>query len=212
MTTETTSSSVLCDRRPPRRVAIESDNADNDVGAAVLAYQNGDHRALGVLMAEFDRPMRCVARRYLICPQDIEDAVQDAWVAFAGSADRIHTPMAIGGWLCVTTARAALTISRRQARCRPSDVMQDASMVPVAAEIEDVDLDNASRTLRDAVGRLHDGDRELVRLLFDADMSYAEITARTGRALGGIGPTRSRVIEKLRRDTSIRALVAAHAS
>ena len=173
----------------------------------MLAYQQGDYQALEVLMACFDKPMRCVARRYLVCPHDVEDAVQDAWLAFTRSADRIETPMAIGGWLCVTTARAALTIVRRQARCRPSDVTSDEE----STQSEDVDLDDDGRAVREAVARLHEGDRELVWLLFGADLSYAEVTRRTGRAIGGIGPTRNRVIAKLRQDTAIRRLVAARA-
>lgn len=189
-----------------RRSSPGRANADQDVGAAVLAYQQGDYQALEVLMACFDKPMTCVARRYLVCPHDIEDAVQDAWLAFTRSADRINTPMAIGGWLCVTTARAALTIARRQARCRPSEVSEREP-----TQSQDLDLDDDGHAVREAVARLQEGDRELVWLLFGADLSYAEITRRTGRAIGGIGPTRSRVIAKLRQDTAIRRLVAARA-
>ena len=41
-------------------------------------------------------------------PQDAEDAVQDAWLAFTRSAHTIENPKAVGGWLRVTTAHAAL--------------------------------------------------------------------------------------------------------
>jgi hypothetical protein len=37
-------------------------------------------------------------------------------------------------------------------------------------------------------------------------MSYTEIHARTGRPVGSIGPTRQRVMSKLRADRSIRRL------
>lgn len=176
----------------------------------MVAYQHGDYEALAILIACFDRPMRCVAHRYLCCSQDIDDAVQDAWLAFATTADRIHTPMAIGGWLCVTTARTALTIARRQARCRPSMGLDNGESLSM--ELDEPDLDNDAEAVRQAVGRLDENDRELVWMLFESDLSYAEITARTGRAIGGIGPTRSRVIAKLRRDPSIRPLVTARTS
>jgi hypothetical protein len=46
-----------------------------------------------------------------------------------------------------------------------------------------------------------------VGLLFDRDLSYAEISATTGRAVGGIGPTRQRILTKLRDDGALRRLV-----
>jgi RNA polymerase sigma factor (sigma-70 family) len=211
VTTQTTSRSIspLGPRpvpRPPTRSGARL-TAEADVGDAVLAFRQGNHRALEVLMARFEPSMRCVARRYVWCSQDVEDAVQDAWLAFARSADAIRSPMAVGGWLCVTTARAALTIARRQARCRPTERTLDV----VSIDPDQVEIDDGASAVREAVGRLDAGDRELVWLLFASDLSYAEITERTGRAVGGIGPTRKRVIAKLRQDRSIRHLEAARA-
>ncbi|MEZ5410399.1 MAG: sigma-70 family RNA polymerase sigma factor [Acidimicrobiales bacterium] len=170
-------------------------------GAAVLAYRNGDRQALGSLMTWFTPMMTGVARRYLRTPQDVEDAVQDAWVAFTRAAATIATPMAIGGWLCTTTARAALAIAQRQARCRPSDRPVEGRVAPIdSAVMESYDERDA---VREAVGRLSPEDREMVRFLFDAELPYTEIAARTGRAIGGIGPTRQRIITKLRHDRAI---------
>ena len=174
-----------------------------------MAYQRGDHRALELLIGRFEKPMRCVARRYLRCGDDIDDAVQDAWISFARSASTIESPLAVGGWLCVTTARAALSIARRQARCRPVDASSE-SWDP-AGEPDVVGLASDVRAVHEALMRLDERDRELVWLLFGSDLSYAEITARTGRAIGGIGPTRKRVIAKLRKDRSIRVLAASRA-
>jgi RNA polymerase sigma factor (sigma-70 family) len=185
--------------------------ASEGSGSAVVAYQGGDKLAIGLLMAQFERPMQCVARRFLSCPDDVNDAVQDAWVAFVRSAEGIVAPMAIGGWLCVTTARAAVTIARRQARCRPTGAILETRTAE--GEPDDRDTDGASlRAVREAVEHLDPKDRELIDLLFGTGLTYAEITAVTGRALGGIGPTRKRVIDKLRRDRAIVRLVAARAA
>jgi hypothetical protein len=45
-------------------------------------------------------------------------------------------------------------------------------------------------------------------LIEDPPPSYAEISRRTGIAVGGIGPTRSRALDKLRRSAAIQAMMA----
>jgi RNA polymerase sigma factor (sigma-70 family) len=196
-------------RRMTSVACIATEGADT--AAAVTAYQGGDKLAIQMLMTQFERPMQCVARRFLTCTDDVNDAVQDAWVAFVRAAHGIVTPTAIGGWLCVTTARAAVTIARRQARCRPTSSGLEGRTIHV--EPDDRDFDAASlRAVREALAHLDPKDRELIDMLFGTDLTYAEITAATGRALGGIGPTRKRVIDKLRRDSAIVRLAATRAA
>lgn len=170
-------------------------------GAAVVAFREGDRRALGTLMAWFTPVMTGVARRYLRSPQDVEDAVQDAWVAFTRAASTIATPMAIGGWLCTTTSRTALAIAQRQARCRPSERPVEGRVSPIDGAA--MEASDERMAVREAVARLSPEDQEMVRFLFDAELPYTEIAARTGRAIGGIGPTRQRIITKLRHDRAI---------
>lgn len=169
---------------------------------AVIAYRAGDHRALATLMTLCDAQMRRVARRHVNCAQDAEDAAQTAWLAFARSVDTIVVPGSVGSWLCVTTARAAMTIARKKVPVRP--VGSEPPEPPTADDEDVIDLDERRAAVRDAVGRLEEADRELVWLLFDKELTYEEISERTGRAVGGIGPTRARVIAKLRRDRAIR--------
>jgi RNA polymerase sigma factor (sigma-70 family) len=181
-----------------------ADGSFVDVEAALLAYRAGDNRALQTLMTCFGRMMTGVARRYLRCNQDAEDAVQDAWMSFVRSVDAIGTPAAVGGWLCTTTARAALRIARRQARCLPSDLSAEPTASP--EEPDPVIVEAEAAAVRDAVTRLETRDRELISMLFDVQMTYAEIELRTGRPVGSIGPTRQRVLNKLKADRSIRRL------
>jgi hypothetical protein len=49
-------------------------------------------------------------------------------------------------------------------------------------------------------------------LLEDPPVPYAEISARLGIPVGSIGPSRSRCVEKLRRDPAIAALIDAEQS
>lgn len=180
------------------------DGSEVDVEALVLAHRAGDNSALETLMTCFNRMMTAVARRYLRCNQDVEDAVQDAWMAFVRAADGIDRPAALAGWLTTTTARAALVIARRQSRCVPSELAFEKA--PPIDDPDPVVLALEVTAVRDAVARLTTPDRQLISMLFDAELSYAEIEIRTGRSSGGIGPTRQRVMTKLRSDRSIRRL------
>ncbi len=194
-----------------RRTWRAADGSEVDAAAAVVAFQAGDGRALETLMQCFSLMMSHVARRYLRSRQDVEDAVQDAWVAFTRNAHLIESPRAIGAWLRVTTAHAAIVIAKRQARCVPTDLPVDTGL-PTAEPHDGNFPDTAMHAVRDALSRLGGRDRELIAMLFESDLSYREIVARTGRPVGSIGPTRQRVMVKLRRDRSIHRLATLRAS
>jgi RNA polymerase sigma factor (sigma-70 family) len=156
-------------------------------------------------MQRFTPMMRCIARRHVRDTPDVDDAVQDAWIAFARHADGIRSPDALPGWLRVTTARCAITISKRSRSCVPGSF--DAARELAAPVADDVRFDDDDRRLvREAVGRLGARDQELLGMLFDAELTYVEVVSRTGRPVGSIGPTRKRVLERLRRDRAIRSI------
>ena len=193
-------------RRPPRYRPLRF--APLDETTAVASHVSGDPDAVSLLVRTFDRPMRRSAGRYLSRRHDIDDAVQDAWVAFARKAGSIHTPLAIGGWLCVTASHAAITIAQRRWRSVLTDHETLDRLAFDAGDLDPLVHEEELRLVREAVARLSEREREFIELVFDGDASYAEIAARTGRAIGGIGPTRARIAAKLGRDPAIRRLSA----
>ena len=67
--------------------------------------------------------------------------------------------------------------------------------------------------LREAFTRLPAGSQQLIALLIqDPPTPYAEISAKLGIPAGSIGPSRSRCLDKLRRDPAIAALINAETS
>jgi DNA-directed RNA polymerase specialized sigma24 family protein len=91
----------------------------------------------------------------------------------------------------------------------------DAEIIPdQQAESAEQELLLAERhaALREAFSHLSSGDQQLITMLIaDPPVSYAEISARLGIAVGSIGPNRGRCIEKLRRYPAIMALIKAEA-
>ena len=179
--------------------------------AAVLVarVRAGDQQALATLMERYRGAMVRAARRYLASASDVEDAVQDAWLAFARFGEDVRRPECIGAWLQVATGRAALVIARRLGRIRP---MGDVSRLPGFPvwwdDQEHLDDDQYEAAVSSAIGRLNPRERSLVTLLMDdPQMPYASVSEALGRPIGSLGPTRQRALRKLRRDPGLSRLV-----
>lgn len=179
--------------------------------AAVLVerFREGDQRALATLMDRYRGAMVRAARRYLESATDVEDAVQDAWLAFARFGADVRRPECIGAWLQVATGRAALVIARRLGRMRP---VGDVSRLPGFPvwwdDQEHVDDEQYEAAVSDAIGRLNPRERSLVTLLMDdPQMPYSSVSEALGRPIGSLGPTRQRALRKLRHDPGLSRLV-----
>jgi RNA polymerase sigma factor (sigma-70 family) len=159
---------------------------------------------LADLVEVHSRAMVGTARRYLTSAYDVEDAVQDAWLAYTLHSASIQQYSAVGAWLRATTAHAALRIVRRQARVSVSGALPEPLVDPSDAVSLEVAQDALAVDL--ALSRLAQDDRLLIRLLFEDELPYAQVSALTGRAVAGVGPTRQRVVQKLRRDPALRHL------
>ncbi len=66
------------------------------------------------------------------------------------------------------------------------------------------------RALAEAVECLSASDRKLVSLFVDErDLDYREISAISGRPVGSLGPTRDRIIRKMRHAQPLAEMLAA---
>jgi RNA polymerase sigma factor (sigma-70 family) len=147
-----------------------------------------------------------VARNYVANSADVDDVVQEVCLKLILNADRIRNPDAIGGWIKRVARNEAVTLRRRTRRVTVCDAFDDI-------EAEDCTEDSAlSGTLRgevgeaigQAVGRLRPHEVVLVNLLFESDRpDYRAISEQTGRPIGSIGPTRQRLLGRLREDRSV---------
>jgi RNA polymerase sigma factor (sigma-70 family) len=140
-------------------------------------------------------------RSFRLQEADALDAVQMTWLRLAENAHRVRFPERLGGWLATTARRECLHILRQTKpvsgaiRIVPETVV-DPSVGP---EQRLIDADT-SRTLWKLVAELSPRRRTLLRTLFaDNPRSYAEVTHAAGIPSGGIGPTRARALQQLRR-------------
>jgi len=131
---------------------------------------------------------------------DALDAVQMTWLRLAENAHRIRFPERLGGWLVTTARRECLHILRLANAAGGIGIAPEAVVDPsVGPEQRVIDADT-SRTLWKLVAELSPRRRTLLWTLFtDNSWSYAEVADVAGIPPGGIGPTRARALQQLRR-------------
>jgi len=126
---------------------------------------------------------------------------------------------ALPGWIKTTTEHAAYNILRqlrRQVPVADSDGAEHGEWSTSASYCNDVDtrvLREEERTaVRQGLATLTQRDSTLLALLSaDPPVSYATISTQLGIAVGSIGPTRARCLNKLAATRPVRALSEAAA-
>lgn len=171
--------------------------------------REGQQAAWHVLVRRYQRLIYTIPRRAGLGEDHAADVFQSTFARLFESRDRIHDPSRLRAWL-VTTARretlSLLTLAQRTVLLAPDredgpasdpfDQIADTAPLPeeLLADLQTQDL------VRRAVDQLDSKSRALVELLFlqAEPLAYEQIATRLGIAEGSIGPTRSRVLAKLR--------------
>jgi hypothetical protein len=122
----------------------------------------------------------------------------DVW--FGRTIGSLRDGSAVPGWLITTLRRECLTRARARSRERP---VADFAGVDEPVDVVDFDrwlLDADRRQMvHRALMELSEQQRQLIVMLFaDPAPSYAEISASLAIPIGSIGPTRCRLLGKLR--------------
>jgi RNA polymerase sigma factor (sigma-70 family) len=166
--------------------------------ASFAAWRGGDRSALDRLVRQLTPVLWQISRAYGLDRAAAEDAVQLAWLALVRNADGIHEPEAVWRWLTTTTRREAWRIAARADTVSDAALAEEPDTAP-GPESHAEHNDLAAR-LWQHVSTLPERCRRLLRIVaFEQRPHYAELSAELGMSIGGIGPTRARCLEKLRR-------------
>lgn len=143
-----------------------------------------------------------------------------SWFGRSYSITSVESASALPGWIVKTTANTSLGIAKTQARVIPTDPVTLAQRK---------DATRASRTAADAheppsvlprkedltflrkgLDELPSEQRELLILLMaDPPLTYQQISKKLVRPIGSIGPTRARILDRLRKTTAVRGITLA---
>jgi DNA-directed RNA polymerase specialized sigma24 family protein len=135
--------------------------------------------------------------------------------------DSIRSPAATRAWLVQVTTHAAWRNRRKVARAAPDAELDERAADDDTAELglSHVWCEQLRQPLAEAVRALRPDNGRLVELLVaDEPPDYRTASELLNRPIGSIGPTRQRVLERLRRHPALsrftdeRELAAAAAS
>jgi len=195
--------------------AVLSDSVRDGSVVADLVFRarNGDQRAWDALVDRYAPLIWSICRTRRLGDADAQDVGQCVWLHLVSHLGRVRDPAALPGWLATTTKRECARVLRRaqatQATGSGPDIEYLAQEQASTAEQELLAAERHA-ALREALMDLPPaGQRLMAMLAADPPVPYAEIGARLGIAVGSIGPTRARCLDRLRRHPALAALADA---
>ena len=170
----------------------------------------GDREAWDALVERYASLIWSTCRRYRLNDTDAEDVGQCVWLQLVEHVGTIRDPAALPGWLVTTTRRECARVLRTAHRDHPGEYVPDveniAAQTSTTAE-EEILAAERHAALREALTDLPPAWQRLMAMLSaDPPVPYAEISSRLGIAVGSIGPTRARCLERIRRHPAIARL------
>ncbi len=184
---------------------MSPDTTDEDL---LQGCREGRADAWSTLVRRYQRLVHTVPRRAGLPDEAAADVFQTTFTRLLENLHRIDDGSRVRAWLVTTARRETLRLLEQESRTVSGDQpageegptllepLTDTGLLPEALLSE---LQQHDR-LRQAVDRLEPRSRQFVELLFlqEEPLAYSEIAARLGIAEGSIGPTRARVLAKLR--------------
>jgi RNA polymerase sigma factor (sigma-70 family) len=184
------------------------DMANWDLPALVKASIDHNQDAWNELVRRYAGLVTYVIRRYRLSTADAQDVSQLVWLRLVEHLGQIREPTALPGWLATTTRHEC----ERYLRINGRSVAMDPITMGLAERADGPEVDELllaaerRQALIEGLAELSPQHRELLTMLTaDPPYAYAENSRVLGIPIGSIGPTRSRVLDKLRETCAVRA-------
>jgi RNA polymerase sigma factor (sigma-70 family) len=188
---------------------VEDDEAVA-VSALVAAAGDGDERAWQDIVERYGPLVMAVLARHRLFGADAEDVSQVVWLRLVEHLGELREPRALPKWLVTTTRNECIRLLRSRRPTEPIDRLDELRSLDPEQPQPDGEMLLAERrqALLEAFADLSERQRELLRLLMhDPPIPYAAISERLGMPVGSIGPTRARLLAKLRSSPALAGLL-----
>jgi RNA polymerase sigma factor (sigma-70 family) len=199
-------------RRTRGSLNMEPSGTERDL---LERISRGDRDAGQEVVNRYRCLIAAAARRVLYSSADVDDVVQETFVILLISSAKIRQPERLGPWLWTTATNLARRTARRNDRQRPMDRVELCADVDVDfSEDFDRDLDREQDcdALQQALASISAEERRLIGMLtVDDRPCYAAISEAVHRPIGSLGPTRRRILTKLRQHPAMERLAVAAA-
>lgn len=163
----------------------------------------GNEEAWSQLIDKYKALIYSIPVKYGLPPHEAADVFQSTCMELLTRLPELREPKALPKWLMQVAHHQCYRQKRQAERLvsRDADVDLPEPETPAIAEFL-VQQTQEEQMLRDAMRTLSPQCRRLVQLLFfeTPPCPYAEVAAELGLALGSIGFTRQKCMERLRRN------------
>jgi RNA polymerase sigma factor (sigma-70 family) len=178
-------------------------SAKRDDTHLVKQCLSGNEEAWSTLIEKYKALIYSIPVKYGLPPHEAAEVFQATCVELLTRLPELREPRALPKWLMQVAHHQCYRWKRQQQRVISRDADSDLPepATPAIAETL-VQQTQEEQILREAIAALTPQCRRLVELLFleTPPRPYTEVAAELGLALGSIGFTRLKCIERLRRN------------
>ena len=184
------------------KVEKKSRNAWDDT-RLVKECLAGNEEAWSLLIDKYKALIYSIPVKYRLPPHEAADVFQATCMELLTRLPELREPRALPKWLMQVAHHQCYRVKRQQQRLVSRDAepaLPDPETPAIAENL--VQQTQEEQMLREAMGSLSAQCRRLVELLFfeTPPRPYTQVAAELGLALGSIGFTRQKCIERLRRN------------
>ena len=176
--------------------------ATRDDTRLVKQCLSGNEEAWSALIEKYKALIYSIPVKYGLPPHEAAEVFQATCVELLARLPELREPRALPKWLMQVAHHQCYRWKRQQQRVvsRDADIDLPEPATPAIADTL-VQQTQEEQMLREAMASLTPQCRRLVELLFleTPPRPYTEVAAELGLALGSIGFTRQKCIERLRR-------------
>jgi len=166
---------------------------------------SGSEEAWSLLIEKYKTLIYSIPVKYGLPPQEAADVFQVTCVELLARLPELREPRALPKWLIQVAHHECYRWKRQSQRLISRDFQRDLPEPETPAIAEGLlQQTHEEQMLREAMAALSPKCRRLIELLFFETPSrpYSEVAGKLGLAVGSIGFTRQKCIERLRRTLS----------
>lgn len=169
----------------------------------IRACRKGQVEAWQGLLDKYERIVIAIPRRYGLSVDDAADVTQLTFTILVESIDKLPEDSKLGGWLTTVARRHTWRLLERNRRQGVDKyaVLDEGTQTPAGGDTDMLENWELGEWLDKELSKISELCRNLLFALYldPGQPSYAEVAARLGMAIGSVGPTRMRCLERLRR-------------
>lgn len=164
--------------------------------------RQGDENAWEEIVANYKRLVYSIPLNFGLTSDEAADVFQQTFLTLVEFLERLRPDSNLGAWLATVARRHALHRLRKRKREQvgaDGDIQESSQFLKIAATDTTVDLERI-QAINQGLNQIDRRCRELlIALYFDScEPSYEEIAKRMNIAVGSVGPTRGRCLERLK--------------